>query len=676
MVNFFEQQRKSKLRSRYIVLTFFVFLVLIFVGNYFLYTKVIDQFFYSKDKVVRSDLSNLKDYNTLLNSEDYNLEELENNTELRGLVASVILVLFFIICFYFKNLRMLYKPHSLPIGMGAKRVQPDSLNLEEKTYYNVVSEMSLASGVAVPKIFLLTQEPSINAFTTGRDFQTADITITQGALKNFTREELQAVVAHEFGHIVSEDVKASTKLIAVAFSFSVIFSMGRLVLRSMNRSSRSNSKSDGRGQIAVVGIALLALGALGLFMSRVFTGIFSREREYLADALSVQYTRYPAALASALAKIRDYKKENLLKDEKAEEVSSICFSTPVKSLVSLFDTHPPIKKRITRVDSSFLKVGSSFTKIKDDANTNTKNNLNSSESTSADEAVTNDNKKLGKDFKKTFEYMLSMGLLTESNKEHAKKTFELLEGEKLLYFLNAEKIEILIYVFLISHIEEIKQIQFDYLSEQLDEDSQKEFKSLYGIFNKFNEFKSLSVLDLMVPLLSDVNTFKKDKILKNMKILIKSDGVAETFEVLLYYFIKKHLVGLDSSSKKPTDDELCFLINSLSRIDNDDDRAPFKEAVKNMFKKTHESLITSHNKEDNKKKASGKYSDLAVGSDIVKIRRILSKLINLNAKTKSLFVESLLIAITFDQKITHREFETFRVLCDFLGIPAPPIKIK
>gem|GEM_PF-2967042 len=657
MVNFFEQQRKSRLRSRYIVLTFFVFLVLIFIGNYFLYTKVIDQFFYSKDQVVRSDFSNLKDYNTLLNSEDYNLKELENNAKLRGLAVSLILVLFFIICFYFKNLRMLYKPHSLPIGMGAKRVQPDSLSLEEKTYYNVVSEMSLASGVAVPKIFLLTQESSINAFTTGRDFQTADITITQGALKNFTREELQAVVAHEFGHIVSEDVKASTKLIAVAFSFSVIFSLGRLVLRSMNRTSRSNSKSDGRGQIAIIGIALLALGALGLFMSRVFTGIFSREREYLADALSVQYTRYPAALASALAKIRDYKKENLLEDEKAEEVSSICFSSPVKSLVSLFDTHPPIKKRITRVDSSFLKIGSSFSKF----NPNVK-----SKSSKTTETDTKDDKALGKDFNKTFEYMLSMGLLTESNKEQAQKTFKLLKGENLFYFLNAEKVEILIYVFLISDIEKIRQSQFDYLSQELDQNSMLEFKKLYDIFNKFNEIKSLSVLDLMVPLLSDVDTFKKDKILTNMKVLIKSDGVAETFEVLLYYFIKKHLVGLDSSSKKPTDKELCFLINGLSKIDNDDDRAPFKEAVKNMFKKSHESLISESTIESD---------DKSVNTNAGRIRLVLPKLMNLNTKVKSLFVESLLIAITFDQKITHREFEAFRVLCDFLGVPAPPIKI-
>jgi len=622
-----------------------------------LYTKVIDQFFYSKDQVVRSDFSNLKDYNTLLNSEDYNLKELENNAKLRGLAVSLILVLFFIICFYFKNLRMLYKPHSLPIGMGAKRVQPDSLSLEEKTYYNVVSEMSLASGVAVPKIFLLTQESSINAFTTGRDFQTADITITQGALKNFTREELQAVVAHEFGHIVSEDVKASTKLIAVAFSFSVIFSLGRLVLRSMNRTSRSNSKSDGRGQIAIIGIALLALGALGLFMSRVFTGIFSREREYLADALSVQYTRYPAALASALAKIRDYKKENLLEDEKAEEVSSICFSSPVKSLVSLFDTHPPIKKRITRVDSSFLKIGSSFSKF----NPNVK-----SKSSKTTETDTKDDKALGKDFNKTFEYMLSMGLLTESNKEQAQKTFKLLKGENLFYFLNAEKVEILIYVFLISDIEKIRQSQFDYLSQELDQNSMLEFKKLYDIFNKFNEIKSLSVLDLMVPLLSDVDTFKKDKILTNMKVLIKSDGVAETFEVLLYYFIKKHLVGLDSSSKKPTDKELCFLINGLSKIDNDDDRAPFKEAVKNMFKKSHESLISESTIESD---------DKSVNTNAGRIRLVLPKLMNLNTKVKSLFVESLLIAITFDQKITHREFEAFRVLCDFLGVPAPPIKI-
>jgi hypothetical protein len=306
----------------------------------------------------------------------------------------------------------------------------------------------------------------------------------------------------------------------------------------------------------------------------------------------------------------------------------------------------------------FLKVGSSFTKAK----------FNPSKSVAADKIKTDekDNKAFGKDFNKTFEYMLSMGLLTESNKEQAKKTFERLKGENLFYFLSPEKIEILIYVFLISPIEKIRQSQFKFVSEQLDEDSMLEFKKLYEVFNSFNEIKSLSVLDLMAPLLSDVDTFKKDKILSNMKVLIKSDGVAETFEVLLYYFIKKHLVGLDPSSKKPTDIELCFLINGLSKIDNDDDRAPFKEAVKNMFKKNHESLISELIKESD---------DKSINTEAGRIRLVLPKLINLKPKTKSLFVESMLIAITFDQKITHREFETFRVLCDFLGVPAPPIKI-
>lgn len=393
MTNFFEQQRRSRSRSKKIIGLFFIFLVLQFVGTYFVYKDVLAPFIYS---------SSLGSYTNFILNGSIGFYDPSKPLHNHALIFSLIIAFFFLIVFFSRRLFFLSRPHKIPLDMGAKQIFPNSKDLKEQTYYNIVSEMSLASGVPMPKVYLLTQEKAINAFTSGHNFKTADITITQGALEHFTRDELQAVVAHEFGHIVSEDVKASVNLLSVIYSFSIIYTIGLYILRAMGRSSRrssSRSKGSGGGQLILIAVAIVVIGYVGFLLSRVITAVFSREREYLADSLSVQFTRYPAGLASSLAKIRDHAFHSHMQHEKSQEIASICFSSPFRSFVSLFDSHPPIKNRISRLDKKFLEVGSSFVKekepIKEKGNKNHKT----------------------KDMNKTLEYMMGMGVLTEENKE-------------------------------------------------------------------------------------------------------------------------------------------------------------------------------------------------------------------------------------------------------------------
>jgi len=635
MTNFFQQQRDSRSRSKKIVGLFLLFIVIQFIGTYFVYKNALAPILYSYD-MYEGSRYNISDNSSIDDIRKPKITRREVLINKHSLLFSGLLALFFLIIYFSKKAMYLSRPHKIPNSMGAKEITSHTTDAKEKMYYNIVSEMSLASGVPMPKIYLLTQEKSINAFTSGHDYQSADITVTQGALEKFTRDELQAVVAHEFGHIVSGDVKASVHLLSVIFSFSIIYTVGLYILRAMGRSSRSSRKGKGGGQLMLVAVAVVVIGYVGFIISRIITAFFSREREYLADSLSVQFTRYPAGLASSLAKIRDNMYGSVLDNEKGKEIASICFSSSFKSFSSLLSSHPPIKNRIKRLDSKFLEVGSSF-------ETPVVNSISKGSS---------NHKSM--DMNKTMEYMMGMGILTDDNKNQALSTLTKLNDKDISSYLNEDKVEALAYALLLSKSLEVSKKQLHIIKTNCDEEVLISTKELYEKFSSSESLKSISILDLMVPSLTSVSVYNDDKILKLMTQLIEADGKKVSYESFIFCFIKKYLVGSWKDSKKPTQKDLIYLLANMSELDDEPDLAAKKEALTFFYGK--EVSISDYNKEDD-------------------LEFVLGRLSRLNDKNKEKLIEALLIAIRFDGKVTREEFESFRVVCDFLEVPAPPLKI-
>jgi Zn-dependent protease with chaperone function len=231
---------------------------------------------------------------------------------------------------------------------GGRKVSSDTSDPAEKRLINVVEEMSIASGVPVPQIYVLDNEQGINAFAAGFTTNEAAIAVTKGALDTLDRDELQGVIGHEFSHILNGDMRINVRLIGILAGIIIISQIGYFLLRSSRVSYRSSGSRKGGNPLPIIGLGLFVVGYIGLFFGRLIKAAISRERESLADASSVQFTRFPDGIARALWKIKD--QCSLLADSHAEEMSHMCFGDTVTfHLTSLFATHPPVDERIRDV---------------------------------------------------------------------------------------------------------------------------------------------------------------------------------------------------------------------------------------------------------------------------------------------------------------------------------------
>jgi Zn-dependent protease with chaperone function len=250
------------------------------------------------------------------------------------------------------SLSSLYKISSLRSGggavakqLGAIQVEPASPDFAHKRLRNVVEEMAIASGVPVPEIYILEDEQAINAFAAGFTPADAAVTVTRGAMNKLTRDELQGVIAHEFSHVLNGDMRLNIRLMGVLFGILVIGIVGRKLVENTGRSRDSNG-------IVAFGIAILVIGYIGVFFGRLIKASISRQREYLADASAVQFTRQPLGIGGALKKIGALVEGSKLNTSDKEEVAHMLFGDGV-GYSALFATHPPLDKRIKAIDPQY-----------------------------------------------------------------------------------------------------------------------------------------------------------------------------------------------------------------------------------------------------------------------------------------------------------------------------------
>lgn len=237
--------------------------------------------------------------------------------------------------------------------LGGRRVEPDTRDPDERRLLNVVEEMAIASGVPVPAVFVLEHEEAINAFAAGYTIHDAAVAVTRGTLRHLDRDELQGVIAHEFSHILNGDMRLNIHLIGLLHGLLLLAVIGRGLARGGARVSSSRRRS-GDARVALVGVVLLILGYIGVFFGQIIKAAVSRQREFLADAAAVQFTRNPAGIAGALKKIGGLSHGSRLRHHQTEEVSHLLFAGGLGSfLEGLFATHPPLVERIRRLDPRF-----------------------------------------------------------------------------------------------------------------------------------------------------------------------------------------------------------------------------------------------------------------------------------------------------------------------------------
>jgi Zn-dependent protease with chaperone function len=240
--------------------------------------------------------------------------------------------------------------------VGGRRIDPGSADTGERRLLNIVEEMSIASGVPVPAVYVMDEEQGINAFAAGLTTGDAVVAVTRGTLQRLSRDELQGVIAHEFSHILNGDMRLNVRITAILFGILVLGLMGRGILEVMFRGrvrSSGGGKNKGGAVVVIlfVGLSLLIIGYVGYFFGRLIQAAVSRQREYLADASAVQFTRNPGGITGALAKIGGLEEGSSLETSKAGQIGHFFFAQGFRSLFGgLFATHPRLEERIRAID--------------------------------------------------------------------------------------------------------------------------------------------------------------------------------------------------------------------------------------------------------------------------------------------------------------------------------------
>jgi Zn-dependent protease with chaperone function len=228
--------------------------------------------------------------------------------------------------------------------LGAREVTTGTADFTYRRLRNVIEEIAIAAGVPVPRIFVLEEESGINAFAAGYAPADAAITVTRGTLDKLTREELQGVIGHEFSHVLNGDMRLNIHLIGVVYGILVVSVIGRKIAGNVRG-------RDSSGAI-MFGLVLAGVGYLGVVFGRIIKASISRQREFLADASAVQFTRQTDGIAGALKKIGALAEGSALDNGGKEEVAHMLFGDGV-GYSALFATHPPLVDRIRRLEPSF-----------------------------------------------------------------------------------------------------------------------------------------------------------------------------------------------------------------------------------------------------------------------------------------------------------------------------------
>jgi len=246
---------------------------------------------------------------------------------------------------------------SVAESLGGTLLQSETRDPVEQKILNIVEEMAIASGMPVPRVYLM-DEDGINAFAAGWSPNDAVIGVTRGCVKALSRDELQGVIAHEFSHILNGDMKLNIRLMGILYGIFFLSILGEILIRSISYGGNSSNdkKNDGKGAIFMIGLVLFILGWVGWFFGRLIQAAVSRQREFLADASAVQFTRNPDGISGALRKIAGWDQGSIIRNPHATEASHLFFGNGISGFSALFATHPPLEERIHRIEGVYFQA--------------------------------------------------------------------------------------------------------------------------------------------------------------------------------------------------------------------------------------------------------------------------------------------------------------------------------
>jgi Zn-dependent protease with chaperone function len=513
-----------------------------------------------------------------------------------------------------------------------------------KRYQNIVEEMAIASGTPVPRIYIMNNDFSINAFAAGMEIDDCVVAVTRGALFNLNRDELQAVVAHEFGHIFNGDMKIGVRLIGILFGLTCIFESGRILVRSSSESRSSSRRSDkGRGNLVLIGLALMLVGGVGVFLASLLKAAISREREYLADACSVQYTRNPEGLIGAFKKIWAISSEFLL-SKNTGTVSHLFFSAGLSSSFFEFSTHPPLGQRIRAINPNFNQK--QFEKMELPKLSDELEQGSIRRGAEAQKQKEKDNKNT----EKAPPFASSMLNLAQDN-------LQIIPQSIIDVLYNHEEVLHLLYALLLSRQDDVDRSQQLELLKEVWVNA-KIVEGLYEQCEIYGFDKTYLLIDMIIPTLSRLKQSKKELFLKNAKKMLTLSGKFTFLEYSLYTLLKIKMLPAKKSGRRVAqakcNQAIIILVSTyieLAKIPTDQIN-------------TIEERLGTKLRLPGFKKESINYSKISAALNIMPF---------LNIHRKKVLLTTLEELIHFDGQMTAAEHAILKCTCTALNVPFPAL---
>jgi len=531
---------------------------------------------------------------------------------------------------------------------------------------NVVEEMAIASGVPVPEIYVLEEESGINAFAAGFTPSDAAVAVTRGALELLERDELQGVIAHEFSHVLNGDMRLNIRLMGVLFGIMVLSLIGRLIVRGGYHTSIVTSRRDrGAPVILIIGLGLAILGGIGMFFARIIKAGVSRQREFLADASAVQFTRQSDGIANALKKIGGYSQGSQIKEADPEEVSHMLFGTGSK-LFGIFATHPPLVERIQALDPNFKETD--FPRVDP--------RQYQQRSRAASEAKTG----FAGDVKAAFSGAGApvlvesiAGSVGQPGNEHVEYARQLRQSIPASLYDAAHSPEfayLLTIALILDRSGHVVERQFVLAREQLGAERAKLLRRYYDELAVTGAEYRLPLLEIAFPALKLRPREELSYLVSLATRMIEVDGETDLYEYCFYRILMSNLSQAEDPSgrrrgvrarRAELRSSVIGLLRVLADYGHDDEeqrQAAFSAGVDTLGEWAREFDYSSDR--------NYTVSVLDHGLDV---------LLGLNSKGKESLLRAISATAAYDGKLSVTEAELIRAVCATLDYPLPPILV-
>ncbi|MEN7973253.1 MAG: M48 family metallopeptidase [Verrucomicrobiota bacterium] len=569
--------------------------------------------------------------------------------------------------------------------LGGRQILPGTDDFFEKRLHNVVEEMAIAAGLPVPPVYVMEREQGINAFAAGFSPSDSVVAVTYGTMTGLTRDELQGVVAHEFSHILNQDMRININLMGFLHGLLVIGLTGQVIFRLVGYGSMGRRRSKDSGQITLIilaaGAVLMVVGFTGFFFCKLIKASISRSRERLADASAVQFTRNATGLADALKKIGGLSHGSRILSPNAEQASHMFFGKGTKG--SIFSTHPPLAERVRWLeptfDGSFPAVTAEEMRsqlarfenapMKDKTEKPGFTDLFTDPGKVAVAGAILDSAATPQTRPNNPEALIaSIGTPMEHHAEAAKWLLASIPEKIKEHAHDPYGARMLVYLLLLDTDEAIRSKQMDIVKGQAEPEVFAVLEAALPEIDALTPEMRLPIVDLSIPALRFLSKGQYAAFRTTVKHLIDADEQVDIFEYALQRVLIHHLDPLFNGKAKPKtvnyyairglQAETSIVLSTLAwKGHGNESQASlaFQDAIEKIVGK----------------KASFKLLEEA-DCTWDALDGALDKLNEASFKIKKWVIGAALVCLMHDREITVEETELFRAIADTLGCPVPP----